>query len=81
MQSQTGTERDGRDIEDLPGAVSAQNGEEAESGHRDGSEQPEPRTGARGSEAGADGGSGSAPGGPGAAGEGSQATGHPKNAG
>ncbi len=60
---------------DPPGAVSDQNGEEAQSGHREDGTHPEPRT------------SGSPPKqrdrtrSSGAAGEGSQSTGHPRNAG
>ncbi|HEX3616476.1 MAG TPA: hypothetical protein VHU61_08060 [Solirubrobacteraceae bacterium] len=61
---------------DPPGAVSDQNGEEAESGHREDGTHPEPRT------------SGDAPkrhesdeSSTGAAGEGSQSTGHRHNAG
>ena len=61
---------------DPPGAVSDQNGEEAQSGHRDDGTHPEPRTGGeRPSE--------DEPEHPnrGAAGEGSQSTGHRRNAG
>lgn len=61
---------------DPPGAVSNQNGEEAQSGHREDGAHPEPRT------------TGEPPKKhrandrhSGAAGEGSQSTGHPQNAG
>lgn len=67
---------------DPPGAVSDQNGEEAQSGHREDGEHPERRTGGRSTREhgehndGEDGGKST-----GAAGEGSQSTGHPRNAG
>jgi hypothetical protein len=61
---------------DPPGATSNQNGEEAESGHRDDSTHPEPRTTGRPPED-----RGQHERSTGAAGEGSQSTGHPQNAG
>ena len=63
------------DDDDPPGAVSDQNQEEAESGHRDDATHPEPRS--------KDGSDASRKGEPssGAAGEGSQSTGDPGSAG
>ena len=59
---------------DPPGAVSNQNQEEAESGHRDDERHPEPRTRGERSDRGGDDASG-------ASGEGSQSTGNPDSAG
>jgi hypothetical protein len=61
---------------DPPGAVSNQNGEEAESGHREDGTHPEPRTSGRPAKKREQRRSST-----GAAGEGSQSTGHPHNAG
>lgn len=63
------------DKDEPPGAVSNQNQEEAESGHRDDETHPEPR-----SKDGPDA-SGKRERSSGASGEGSQSTGHPDNAG
>lgn len=60
---------------DPPGAVSNQNGEEAESGHREDETHPEPRTSGEPPKKHSDSEH------TGAAGEGSQSTGHPDNAG
>lgn len=64
---------------DPPGAVSDQNGEEAQSGHREDGTHPEPRTADEEPEQHRKHGSKSPS--TGAAGEGSQSTGHPRNAG
>ncbi|HEX3803047.1 MAG TPA: hypothetical protein VHV75_09425 [Solirubrobacteraceae bacterium] len=65
---------------DPPGAVSNQNQEQAESGHRDDGTHPEPRTtGKEPKKKGEEGEAAERP--SGAAGEGSQSTGHPHNAG
>lgn len=61
---------------DMPGAVSDQNGEENQSGHRDDGTHPEPRTSGKGPER-----SEASDSSGGAAGEGSQSTGHRRNAG
>jgi hypothetical protein len=61
--------------QDPPGAVSDQNGEEAERGHHENGEPPEPQTQATSGK------TDNPSGAPGAAGEGSQSTGHPDNAG
>jgi hypothetical protein len=61
---------------DPPGAVSNQNGEEAQSGHRKDGTHPEPRTSGRPARN-----RGKRSDSTGAAGEGSQSTGHPHNAG
>jgi hypothetical protein len=64
---------------DPPGAVSDQNGEEAQSGHRDDGTHPEPRTSGKEPEKHGEHGSEAAT--KGAAGEGSQSSGHRHNAG
>jgi len=64
---------------DPPGAVSDQNGEEAQSGHREDGTHPEPRT--SGKEPSKHGEHGSPEPSTGAAGEGSQSTGYRRNAG
>ena len=61
--------------QDRPGAVSDQNGEEAEGGHHENGEPSERHTQASSGDA------DNPTGRPGAAGEGSQSTGHPDNAG
>jgi hypothetical protein len=61
---------------DPPGAVSNQNGEEAESGHRRDGTHPEPRTSGRPAKKRRHRDDST-----GAAGEGSQSTGYPRNAG
>jgi hypothetical protein len=63
--------------QDPPGAVSSQNQEEAESGHRGPETQPERRKGEDSEQRPEQSSGGSA----GEAGEGSQSTGHPDNAG
>jgi hypothetical protein len=64
---------------DPPGAVSDQNGEEAQSGHREDGTHPEPRTSGKEPDEHAERGSHEPS--TGAAGEGSQSTGHRHNAG
>jgi len=76
-KAETGSEPRGQESTDLPGAVSSQNGEEAESGHRGVGSEAGSRPVADGNGAG----NGDAGSPPGASGEGSQATGHPDNAG
>ncbi len=67
---------------DPPGAVSDQNGEEAQSGHREDATHPEPRTSGRETDKqGEHENHGEKASPAGAAGEGSQSTGHRHNAG
>jgi hypothetical protein len=70
------TQHDHDPSTDPPGAVSDQNGEEAQSGHRKDGTHPEPRTSGKTPEQHESDESST-----GAAGEGSQSTGHPRNAG